>query len=125
MKVQGVDPVILNRIQEKVKKQAVRDMRQVEFVQDDQGSRDKEREAPDREALSAAVQKLNKTADSLGIDLFFVLLEEDFPRAEDSPRVFLVNRATKEPIRELGAMRVMAMLTEMRSFVGMMVDQLL
>lgn len=118
MKVQGVDPVIMSRIQEKVKKQFVQDSRQVEFAKDHQNNQEKERQEPERGELAAAVQKLNKTADSLGIDLFFVLVEDD------SPRVFAVNRASQEPIRQLSAAKVLEMLTEMKSFVGMMVDQL-
>jgi len=120
VKVQGVDPVIMNRIQEKVKKQLVQDSRQVEFAKDRQNNQEQaqNQEAPERDELAAAVQKLNKTADSLGIDLLFVMVEDDFPR------VFAVNRATQEPIRQLSAAKVLEMLTEMKSFVGMMVDQL-
>lgn len=118
MKVQGVDPVIMSRIQEKVKKQLVQDSRQVEFAKDDRNNQEQKQEAPDRDELAAAVQKLNKTADSLGIDLLFVLLEDDIPR------VFALNRTTQELIRQLSPAKVQAMLTEMKSFVGMMVDQL-
>ncbi|MBS3898519.1 MAG: flagellar protein FlaG [Dethiobacter sp.] len=118
MKVQGVDPVIMSRIQEKVKKQLVQESRQVEFAEDRQNSHEQERETPNRDELAAAVQKLNKTADSLGINLLFVLLEDD------APRIFALNRTTQELIHQLSPAKVQEMLTEMKSFVGMMVDQL-
>lgn len=118
MKVQGVDPVIMSRIQEKVKKQLVQDSRQVELAKDRQNSQEQERQAPDREELAAMVQKLNKMADSLGINLLFVLIEDD------APRLFALNRTTQELIHQLSPAKAREMLTEMKSFVGMLVDQL-
>jgi flagellar protein FlaG len=117
MRIQGVDPTILNRIQEKVNKQAVHDTRQAEISKEKRQRENKgKRERPDRDALIAAVKKLNGTAESLGLRLFFMLSDGD------EPAIFLVNKDTQQIIREIPPESVLTMLTEMKSFVGMLVD---
>ncbi|MBS4009027.1 MAG: flagellar protein FlaG [Clostridium sp.] len=118
MKVQGVDPVIMSRIQEKVKKQLVQESRQVEFAKERQNSQEQEREAPDRDELLAAAQKLNKTAESLGINLLFVLIDDDLPR------LFALDRTTQELIYQLSPAKAQEMMNDMKGFVGMIIDQL-
>ncbi|MDW7651576.1 MAG: flagellar protein FlaG [Bacillota bacterium] len=119
MRVQGVDPIILNRIQEKVNKQAVQQSRQTEISDRQPRHGGKGQKAPDRDELTAAVEKLNNTAEALGIGLLFVLDEGD------TPAVFVVEKETQNIIRELPPDKIHEMLEDMQGFVGMMVDYLL
>lgn len=121
MKVQGVDPIIMNRIHEKVRKQAVQDMRQTEISRDRENRQEQEQEKrnPDRKALTAAVKKLNSTAETFGPDILFVMIEEGIPR------IFMVDKKTEQVIRELPLEKILSIIEERGSFVGMAVDHLL
>lgn len=117
MKIQGVDPVIMNRIQEKVKSKAVQDSKQAQITdgrrQEEKGKEERRRE----EDLAAAVKKLNAAAEALGICLAFLLGDED--------KIFVIDRETQQLIGELPPGNVTGLLADMKSFVGMMVDQLI
>ena len=120
MRVQGVDPIILNRIQEKVKKHTVQKSSQT-YISTEQERRQKKRqgqEAVDAEKLGAAVERLNSTAEELGIDLAFFLDDQELV-------VLVVEKETQQIIRQLPPEKVHEMLLDMKSFVGMMVDYVL
>lgn len=119
MKVQGVDPIIMNRIHEKVRKQAVHDMRQTEISRDRENRQEQEKRNPDRKALTAAVKKLNSTAETFGPDILFVMIEEG------TPRIFMVDKKTEQVIRELPLEKILSIIEERGNFVGMAVDHLL
>ncbi|MCW3488753.1 flagellar protein FlaG [Dethiobacter alkaliphilus] len=119
MRVQGVDPIILNRIQEKVKKHTVQQSEQA-YISNEQGRQKKEqqREAADSDKMAAAVKKLNSTAEALGIDLLFFWDEEAWV-------VLVMEKKTQQIIRELEPDKINEMLVDMQSFVGIMVDYVL
>lgn len=116
MKVQGVDPVMLNRIQEKVSKQEVQDTRQAALSPDRQRREEQGREQADRDELAAEIVKLNNMAESLGIGLRFALSEDDWSM------VLVIEQETRRIIRKLPPEKMFEMLKDMKNFVGMLVD---
>ena len=119
MRIQGVDPIILNRIQEKLSKQTIQQTKQSQIGDKQHRHRDQGRESAENENLEAVVKKLNSTAENLGIALSF-MLDEDTPGV-----VLVVERETQKIIREVPPEQVHEMLADMKCFVGLMVDYLL
>jgi len=76
MRVQGVDPFIINRIQEKVQQKSVQETDQVVIATGGEREREKEKKRGGRQA-AALVKKLNAAVEGQGLDLFFLTDEAD------------------------------------------------
>ncbi|MBS3947255.1 MAG: flagellar protein FlaG [Dethiobacter sp.] len=121
MKVQGVDPTILNRIQGETSKQAVQEAKQARISGERQRQKETGQEAgdkPDRERLAAAVQRLNKAAEELNIPLHFQLAQE-----EEQPVVLVIDREKQQVLRAVSPARVLEILTQWQYMLGLLVDQ--
>ncbi|MCL5982024.1 MAG: flagellar protein FlaG [Firmicutes bacterium] len=121
MKVQGVDPTILNRIQGETSKQAVQEAKQARISGERQRQKETGQEAgdkPDRERLAAAVQRLNKAAEELNIPLHFQLAQE-----EEQPVVLVIDREKRQVLRAVSPARVLEILTQWQYMLGLLVDQ--
>lgn len=121
MKVQGVDPTILNRIQGETSKQAVQEAKQARISGERQRQKETGQEAgdkPDREKLAAAVRRLNKAAEELNIPLHFQLAQE-----EEQPVVLVIDREKQQVLRAVSPARVLEILTQWQYMLGLLVDQ--
>jgi len=121
VKVQGVDPTILNRIQGETSKQAVQEAKQARISGERQRQKETGQEAgdkPDRERLAAAVQRLNKAAEELNIPLHFQLAQE-----EEQPVVLVIDREKQQVLRAVSPARVLEILTQWQYMLGLLVDQ--
>lgn len=121
MKVQGVDPTILNRIQGETSKQAVQEAKQARISGERQRQKETGQEAgdkPDRERLAAAVRRLNKAAEELNIPLHFQLAQE-----EEQPVVLVIDREKQQVLRAVSPARVLEILTQWQYMLGLLVDQ--
>lgn len=119
MKVQGVDPAILNRIQEQTTKQAVQEARQIRISDGQQRQRKAGlEETPDRENLAASVLQLNRAAEAFNISLRFRI-----DRENNELVVLVIDKGKQQVIRTIPPSKVREMLAQMQQLLGVLVDQ--
>jgi flagellar protein FlaG len=119
VKVQGVDPTILNRIQGETSKQAVQDAKQARISGERQRQRGSgQKEAHDTDSLAASVFQLNKAAEAFNIQLRFRI-----DRENNEVVVLVIDNEKQQVIRTIPPNRVKAMLTQMQQLLGVLVDQ--
>jgi flagellar protein FlaG len=120
MKVQGVDPVLMNRIQEKVSNKSVQETKQALISNEhERKKRKQEEKSIEVDDLQAVVERLNKTAEALTISLLFKVGDGE------PPVILVIDKITNHVLNEIPAVKAVRMLTEMGNLVGMMVDHLL
>lgn len=117
--MQGVDPVILNRIQEQTTKQAVQETKQVR-ISDGQHRQKRAglEEAQDPEQLAASVLQLNKAAEAFNIALRFRI-----DRENNELVVLVIDKEKQQVIRTIPPSKILEMLSQMQQMVGVLVDQ--
>ncbi|MBS4032691.1 MAG: flagellar protein FlaG [Clostridiales bacterium] len=120
MKVQGVDPMILNRIQDQTNKQAVQETKQTKISNEQEPKKETRQEAVDQDTLVESVQKLNKAAEAFNIQLRFSIDKED-----NQVVVLVIDKVNQKVIRQIPPTKVMDMLTQMQYMVGVLVDQMI
>jgi flagellar protein FlaG len=121
MKVQGVDPTIMNRIEEQIRKQSVHETKHTVIAKEQERQKRKPKQNQmARDGLAAAVDKLNKMAETLNISLFFQIERED-----DETVVLVIDKDTEKVIRRIPPDKTLTILTQMQFMVGMLVDQML
>lgn len=120
MKVQGVDPTIMNRIEEQIRKQSVHETKHTVIAKERERQKKKPRqEQMARDELAAAVDKLNKMAETLNIPLYFQV------ERGDETVVLVIEKDTEKVIRRIPPERTLTILTQMQFMVGMLVDRML
>jgi flagellar protein FlaG len=120
MKVQGVDPTIMNRIEEQIRKQSVHETKHTVIAKEQERQKRKPKQNQTaRDELAAAVDKLNKMAETLNIPLFFQI------ERDDEMVVLVIEKDTEKVIRRILPDRTLTILTQMQFMVGMLVDQML
>lgn len=123
MKVQGVDPTILNRIQGETSKQAVQEAKQARISGERQREKEARREAEDEQnvdmgSLAASLLKLNKAAEEFNIPLRFRI-----GREEEQVVVLVIDQEKRQVIRSILPGRVLEILSQWQYMLGLLVDQ--
>jgi flagellar protein FlaG len=119
VKVQGVDPAILNRIQEQTTKQAVHETRQTRIADGQQRQKKAGPEAgADEESLAASVKRLNRAAEAFNISLRFRI-----DRENNEVVVLVIDQEKQEVIRSIPPSKARQVLSQLQQMVGVLVDQ--
>jgi flagellar protein FlaG len=119
VKVQGVDPVILNRIQEQTSKQAVQETKHGRISDEQQRQKKAGLDgAQDPENLADSVRQLNRAAEAFNISLRFRI-----DRENNELVVLVIDEEKQQIIRTIPPSRVLEMLAQMQQLLGVLVDQ--
>ncbi|MEW5919754.1 MAG: flagellar protein FlaG [Bacillota bacterium] len=123
MKVDGVDPVQLNKVHDFTQKTVVQESQRQDPKQKQQ-ERVLGREQPVGEwdgsrieELDEALRKMNQTAETFNVSLRFRVHEET-----ERIMVQVINRDSKEVIREIPPERVLNMVAQIQNMIGLFVD---
>lgn len=116
MRVQGVDPVIINRIQEKLKQKIVQETEQVFIATDQQKQQGKNRQQDGRSRLAATVEELNNASEEYKTGLLFVADEKLHSL------VLAVDKNTGTVISRVSPAKAWILLNEHKATIGTMVD---
>ncbi|NLM46516.1 MAG: hypothetical protein GX200_06930 [Firmicutes bacterium] len=115
MRVQGVDPVVINRIQEKVKQKSVQETDQVVIATGGEQERKKEKKRGGKRP-AALVKELNAAAGRQGLDLLFLVDEAD-------PEMIVVaEKSSGRLIARLPSAKAGTLLCAVRQDVGCLLD---
>jgi flagellar protein FlaG len=115
VKVQGVDPTILNRIQEKVRQKAVQGSEQV-IITDNRRRRSRQQKREQGHNAELMAESLNEIGEDLDIDLVFAA------EGEGTAVVLVLEKSSGKVVSRLPAERARALLGELRNYTGLMVD---
>jgi len=124
MKIDGIDPLLLNRIKEKTDRFEVQ--RAEEAVTDNRvkkrhaSSGQEEPNVPDRHysgRLDRALQRLNDTADSRNLALRFKLQKESNPWVVD-----IVDLERNQVVRQIPTDRALEVVNRIQNLVGVSLD---
>ncbi len=123
MKVDGVDPIQLNRVTEFTQKAVVHEGQRQEAGQKQQ-ERVLGREQPlgewdgsNIEQLDEAILQMNQAAQALNVELRFSIHE-----GTDRIMVQVVDKQSQEVIREMPPERVLNMVAQIQNMIGLFVD---
>ncbi len=123
MKVDGVDPVQLNKVTEFTQKAAVQESQRQDPKRSQQ-ERVLGREQPvgewdgsNIEELDKGIQQMNKAAEAFNVELRFSIHE-----GTDRVMVQVVNKQSQEVIREIPPERVLNMVAQIQNMIGLFVD---
>lgn len=120
MKVEGVDRVVLDRVEEKVTKPVIQETERVRVETEEQRERQKERPAGDfRQELERSVRQLNQTSDVFNVRLRFKLDEET-----GEIYVLVIDREEGRIIRRIPPENVLKTALQLQQMVGLLLDEL-
>ncbi len=125
MKIDGIDPLILNRVKDQASKHPLQETerseaQQTRVQQQKQNRAQQPAVETDKNMLQEveeAIRKLNDTAEAMHLDLRFVI-------HEDSERwmVQVVDIREDEIIRELPPEKVLNVVAQIQSLIGVLLD---
>lgn len=118
MKVEGVDRVVLDRIEEKTTKPVVQETERARVHTEEQGER--QRPAGDfRQELERSVRQLNQASDIFNIRLRFKLDEET-----GEIYVLVIDREEGKIIRRIPPENILKTAMQLQEMVGLLLDEL-
>lgn len=125
MKIDGIDPLLLNRIKEQVDRMEVQKTEQTvtdNRVSRERGSsRGKVVEMPDqnnRHKVEAALRRLNENAEKGGIELRF-----DARRSDNLWHVLVMERDNNKVIRDIPTDQALSVVNRLQSLFGGLLDE--
>ncbi len=123
VKVDGVDPVQLNRVQDQTLKPKIQEGQRHEAGQKQrervlaQDQQVVEWDISHLEELEKNVEQVNKIAETLNLSVRFRIHEES-----ERVKAEVVDRLTDEVIREIPPERVLNMVAQIQSLIGLFID---
>jgi len=124
MKVDGIDPTHLNKIQEYSQKAVTRESEKQDPKQKQQDrvlNKDQQLSFWDRtslEELEESIKKLNTTAEAFNVELRFRMDEQ----TKDHIVVSVIERETEQVIRKIPPEQVVNMVAQIQDLIGVFVD---
>ena len=127
MKVDGIDPLILNRIRDQASKVPLQESERSEAQQSrvQQQQKDNRARQPEIDTdkgmlqeVEEAVRKLNDTAEAMNLDLRFQLHEDS-----DRWMVRVVDMNDDEIVREIPPEKVLNVVAQIQSVLGVLLDE--
>jgi len=128
MKIDGIDPLLLNRIQEQAQRQQVdeTDRSQTDERVSRQGAQKEntetltgqEKDLPEK--LEEALRKLNDTTEALDLDLEFRAREDT--ETENRQKVEIRDLQQDETLKEIEPEEAINMVAQVQSLVGVLLD---
>ncbi|RJX27872.1 MAG: flagellar protein FlaG [Dethiobacter sp.] len=124
MKIDGTDPLTLNKIQDQVRRPEVQRLGDIESgnkIIDKQqtGVKDVPRSYKSYiEELEQAVRQANETAEALNLGIRF-----KFHDSSERLMVQIVNRADNEVIKEIPPERILNLVGQIQEMIGLLLDE--
>ena len=119
IKIPGVDPITLNRVQERTQKQVVQDAQKTKISEKEHRGRE-HRHPKDREELERAIKKLNNTVKALDKPIQFKLIEKQGKTA-----VQIIDIFRQRVVKEIEPAKVFEMFLKAEEILGILVDELI
>ncbi|AOQ23420.1 hypothetical protein MTAT_10010 [Moorella thermoacetica] len=120
MRVEGVDPLILNQVQSQTQKPAVQDTKKINVDSDQEKRRQDGQAGYSRGDLEQAVAKLNTATDLFNIKLRFKLDHE-----KGEIYVLVIDANEGKIIRRIPPEKVLNVASQMQYMVGLLLDELI
>ncbi|NLK00893.1 MAG: flagellar protein FlaG [Clostridia bacterium] len=123
MRLNGVDPRVIEYIQNQTIQPVVRETKRIRPVREykeQEGREDQGRQEYTREGLKHSLDKLNGLFDSFENPVGFRLVEED-----EKARVAVVDLVEDRVIKNVEPEKVMSMMMQMEKLLGFLVDVLI
>jgi len=121
MKVPGIDPVLLQRVEERTKKQMVHESQntRIEDKKEQRSHREKQKRNYGEIDVAEVIQKLNKMLAAMGKDIYFELNDEGSKKT-----INLVDSFTKRLIKEVPLEEIIKIEISLQELLGLMVNEL-
>ncbi|MEW8959870.1 MAG: flagellar protein FlaG [Moorella sp. (in: firmicutes)] len=120
MRVEGVDTVVLNQVQNQTQKPAVQDAKKINVDSEQEKRRQEGEGGYSRGELQQAVEKLNAATDLFNIKLRFKLDHE-----KGELYVLVIDAREGKIIRRIPPENVLKVTSEMQYMVGLLLDELI
>lgn len=126
MRIDGTDPLAMNKIQEQTSKPEVQRTQDVfgdaQLKKREEIDRDKDNSQKGgrsgREKLEEAVKQANKATDAVNVSLRFSIHEDT-----DRVQVQMIDTNTDQVVREIPAEKVLDLVGKIQEMIGLMVDE--
>lgn len=119
MRIEGIDPLILNQIQTQAQKIQVQDTRKINITAEEEHRQQPEQEF-DRDNVEPAVKKLNAAAEIFNIRLRFKI---DYEKGEIY--VLVIDTAEHKIIRRIPPENLLKVANQIEYLVGLLLDELI
>lgn len=117
MKIQGVDQLVLEQVQEKTQRKSVENAERARIATRQQGQQ--QDNPAGRYDLGEAVEQVNKAMDAFNVRLHFQIDQES-----GDPYVLVIDKAEGKIIRRIPPDNLIKMAAEMQQVVGLLVNEL-
>ncbi|OIQ60538.1 flagellar protein FlaG [Neomoorella thermoacetica] len=119
MRVEGVDPLVLNQVQNQTAGFQVQESKGIK-INTERKQQQEERQQPGEKQLEKSVEQLNKAADAFNIELRFKV-----DRENNELYVYVVDVNEGKIIRRIPPENVMEVASRMQQMVGLILDTLI
>lgn len=121
MKIPGIDPIILQRVEERTKKQMVHESQNTRIEDRKEQRSPKERQNKNAFGMDVeeVIQKLNKMLTEMGKDIYFELNVEG-----NKKTINLVDAFSKKLIKEIPLEEIVKIEISLQELLGILVDEL-
>lgn len=119
MRVPGIDPITMNRVQERTQKQIVQETQQSKISEKEHQGRER-RQPRDRQELEKAVRKLNRAVAAMEKPLQFNLVEK-----QGKLMIQIIDTFRKRLLKEVQPEKVFAIALRAEEILGILVDELI
>ncbi|GEA16637.1 MAG: flagellar protein FlaG [Moorella sp. (in: firmicutes)] len=120
MRIEGVDPLILNQVQSQTQKPAVQDAKKINVDSEQEKRRQEGQAGYSQGNLEQAVEKLNAATELFNIKLRFKLDHE-----KGEIYVLVIDAKEGKIIRRIPPENVLKVASQMQQLVGLLLDELI
>jgi flagellar protein FlaG len=120
LRIEGVDPLILNQVQSQTQKPAVQDAKKINVDSEQEKRRQEGQAGYSQGNLEQAVEKLNAATELFNIKLRFKLDHE-----KGEIYVLVIDAKEGKIIRRIPPENVLKVASQMQQLVGLLLDELI
>lgn len=120
MRVEGVDPLVLNQVQSQTQKPVVQDAKRINVDNEQEKQRHEGQPGYSQGNLEQAVEKLNAATELFNIKLRFMLDHE-----KDEIYVLVIDASEGKVIRRIPPENILKVASQMQYMVGLLLDELI
>ncbi|WP_025774193.1 flagellar protein FlaG [Neomoorella thermoacetica] len=120
MRVEGVDPLVLNQVQSQTQKPAVQNTKKIDVNTEQEKRRQEGQAGYSQGDLKQSVEKLNATT-----ELFNIKLRFKVDREKGEVYVLVIDASKGKIIRRIPPEKVLKVASQMQYMVGLLLDELI
>ncbi|CEP68885.1 Flagellar protein FlaG protein [Moorella glycerini] len=119
VRIEGVDPIILNRVQNQTKEPIVQEMKKISITADEERQQREQKEKA-QEYLESSVKQINTATELFNIKIRFKLDHEN-----DEIYVLVIDTLEGKVIRRIPPENILKIANQMQYIVGLLLDELI